>query len=391
MSTPAVFDGDEVWDFNSSSEEEDIDSDVIFQDGDDDEPPSPRPSAARSSAPPATGSGAPAPTSSDGMAALLGRLRCDNLELRKALVEAQREAEAAAMAFQREQNERRRLQAILEEVARQRAAAEAAAAKESASSRAVPTEPEPHAQLAPVAETEEAEEAPAAVPGPREAASASSSSPAPGGAAEDGQAPRGFEAEERLALERQLVSSKIKCAAAVERVEGLEAILEAYEGQLKALNPNFRPADISQLGRPKQRLPAAASGAAQPGSEVDSNSPHTPGMSPHTPGQSPPNKEKHHKSGKHRIKKWAGRMFKSQGSGHHASSTGEAEAGQAAAAALPAPGEDIARQKEVISCLMDELEKANQKIQKYKSKSSKKKGHHHAEAAASAEGDATVA
>lgn len=327
MATAAVFDGDEVWDFNTSSEEEDIDSDILFGEDDEEEPSTPKVLASRSPAEaPATAS-----STAENMAALIGRLRCDNLELRKALAEAEREIEAAAMAYKKEKDERRRLQAVLEQAAQERAA-----------------------------ESKIAEESPM----PAEAANSQSKT-------EGSQAPVQAEGDERSSLERQLVSSKIKEAAACERAEGLEALVEYYEGQLKTLNPNFRPTDLSTLGRRGDATPCSEPARALTLSEMDGSSPVA---SASLPLQSPTGKEKHHRSSKHRIKKWAGKLLHRQGSGHNGSGSGAGVEVEAGEVKPPTACEDIARQREVISCLMGELEKANHKIQRYKSKSSKKKG-----------------
>jgi len=388
MSTPAVFDGDEVWDFGESSEEEDIDSDVLLQGDEEDEE-----RATRSATPllPASSNFSPP----DGaMAALIGRLRCDNLELRKALVEAQREAEAASMAFQREQAERRRLQMVLEQAAR--SAAEAAAGAESSYAQLAAEESALRALLAPVAEgtevdsdeLEEEEEEPsrhAPVPAvlAREAATCerngSAAADANGSEAVDadvspGSAATPCEESERSALEKQLVNSKIRCAQAVERAEGLEALVEHYQSQLKALNPAFAPADLKALERSKQKLPKQKLSSR---TKIHSN----------VEDKGKPEKERSEKprSGKHSIKKWAGRMFRKGSGDAPAAGDAESQALPAAQPKLPSASEDLAQQREVISCLMAELEKANQKLQGKKVKS-KRAGRKEAKEAMEAKG-----
>mmetsp|Transcript_15283 Transcript_15283/g.34683 ORF Transcript_15283/g.34683 Transcript_15283/m.34683 type:complete len:318 (+) Transcript_15283:94-1047(+) len=296
--------GDEVWEAAGSSDEEDMDSDVEPQAATPPPRSSPQPSppAARSvpAAPAAAQQERAVPPSS--MAALMGHLRCDNLKLREALVEAQREAERLAMALQQEMDERLQLKREVE-LLRGNAEAE------------------------------------------KENAGGSNSN---GPQLSDSICKEAIEFDGKRELEQQLVACKLRCAEAVERAESLEVMVEHYEGQLRNLSPCSQS---SSPDAPRGRQPAAPHS-----SEASSTSP------------PPSGKEKH--SAKHRIKKLAGRMFKPHGS--HSGHVDLEVVPSPSSEGIPGTVEDMARQREVIACLMAELEKANQKIHHYKGKSSRR-------------------
>lgn len=246
------------------------------------------------------------------MATLMGHLRCDNLKLREALVHAQREAEAATVALQAEQEGNVHLIAELERLRQTSDCIQSAAMAQSKSG-----EVDAHVASACTGSTKvETQD------------------------------------DDRIALENQLVSCKLKCAEQAERADTLAALVEHYEGQLRAATPNFKPLDSAEFN--KRQIPD------QSASNVQATS-----NSTNACGDTISKKDKHQK-GKRGIKKWANRMFGSQ----------SLEAGSVDALAVkidstptstvvPSGVEDLLRQREVIACLMGELEKANQKIRRF--------------------------
>lgn len=212
------------------------------------------------------------------MATLIGHLRCDNIRMREALVEAQRVAEDATVALEAEKEEKAELLAQLSRL-----------------------------QHAPDVRAHESPAGESAAPG--------GEATVPGGDARR---------EESFALEQELIKWKLKCAEAVDRADGLEL-------RLQALQPGSAPGGLEEAtaGSPPQSPPAPE------GTRWCADAP-----------------EKSGAKRRRGLAKMVGRMFRPR-----PVADGPAES----PATAPSAAEDLARQREVISHLMAELERANRR------------------------------
>mmetsp|Transcript_3815 Transcript_3815/g.12158 ORF Transcript_3815/g.12158 Transcript_3815/m.12158 type:complete len:377 (+) Transcript_3815:102-1232(+) len=68
------------------------------------------------------------------------------------------------------------------------------------------------------------------------------------------------EREEKANLEAQLVRTKVRYAETLQRADSLQYLIDYYEDQLRALNPDFEPTDLATVGhllRPSPTLDAS--------------------------------------------------------------------------------------------------------------------------------------
>jgi len=144
--------------------------------------------------------------------------------------------------------------------------------------------------------------------------------------------------ESKLNLERELISCKMKFAAAVEMAENLETLKLHYESELAKLCPNFEPFSLEDLENSRdlsfmiQTHPTVLDATGFSDSSKAGAS---------------------RKGRKSSMSKLIGRVFK-----QHATPPRKASV-QVAAQSIN--GDDASTQREVISCLMAELEKMTRK------------------------------
>jgi len=55
--------------------------------------------------------------------------------------------------------------------------------------------------------------------------------------------------DEKTSIESQLVHAKVRAADTLQRVDSMSVVIEYYEDQLKALNPNFEPVELETMGQ----------------------------------------------------------------------------------------------------------------------------------------------
>jgi hypothetical protein len=157
--------------------------------------------------------------------------------------------------------------------------------------------------------------------------------------------------DEKLTLEQELIRCKIKCAEAVDRADGLEELNQCYTSQLALLSPSFKPLASDSLHQVllHEELGLKAHrdtvGSAEKGSIERQRS----------------------RKGRRSLTSVVGRMFKPQSS---RSSAGMVDSRGSAACVVgfPPAAEDMSRQREVIACLMAELEKSNRTVQHLQAK-----------------------